>query len=219
MKERWFDFWQYWDTGRASALAAGVGAIAAAAASFLGVRTYRQRSRPMVAAELRDDPYIDAVQYLIVRNYGPSIARRVRVTFDPPIPDPADLSSSSMTPFLKRRYSREIAILTPGMELDNIYFSGNRQSDGWVNREPMPDQVTVRISYEDDHGHGYTDEFPLDVNLIRDRTYAESSASPDGRRKAMLEVMKRIDKNIAGLNRPAPAAPESDPQTPRRRRS
>jgi hypothetical protein len=40
----------------------------------------------MMAAELRDHPYVKATQLLVIKNYGPSIARNVTVTFDPEIP-------------------------------------------------------------------------------------------------------------------------------------
>lgn len=148
----------------------------------------------MVAAELRDVPYVKGTQILVVRNYGPSIARNVRVLFDPEIPDPADLSTS-VTPFLKHRYTDAIPVLTPGMELDNIYFSGEQQGGSWVNREPTPEQVTVTITYENDSGVQFSDEFPLDADLIRNRTYAESSGSPE----AQLKVLAKSAKTLADL--------------------
>lgn len=139
------DFLDWWNTQRVAAAAAAVGAVAAASAATIGNRTLRQnrrdsrsRSRPMVAAELRDEPYADATQILVIRNYGPSIARNVRVSFDPPIPDPVDPSSSG-TPFLKKRYANPIPVLTPGMGLDNVYYSARPGSgDQFENLEPTP---------------------------------------------------------------------------------
>ena len=196
------DFGEWWTTARVAALAAAIAASAAVAGATSGVRTFRQtrrdsraRSRPMVAAELRDHPYADATQILVVRNYGPSIARNVRVTFDPPIPDP-DNPAESGTPFLKARYANPLAVLTPGMELDNVYFSGRQQGSTWVNYEPTPDQVTVRIEYEDDEGNEWTDDFPLDTNIIRNRTYTVSSKDPDEQRKALLKAVQGIEKAL-----------------------
>jgi len=148
----------------------------------------------MVAAELREVPYVKGTQILILRNYGPSIARNVRVTFDPEIPDPQD-ASTSVTPFLKRRYAKTIPVLTPGMELDNIYFSGRQEGGSWVNAEPTPEQVTVTITYENDAGAEFTDEFPLDTNLIRNRTYSESSGSPH----AQMKIIATSAKTLADL--------------------
>jgi hypothetical protein len=193
------DSWSWWTTARVAATAAVLGAIAALAGAFSGIRTLRQsrrdskaRNRPMVAAELRDVKHSEATQILVIRNYGPSIARNVLVSFVPPIPDPED-PSTSVTPFLKNRYSKVIPVLTPGMELDNLYYVGTPGVDGRpVNSEPTPDRVTVRIHYESDHGDDYEDEFPLDTNLIRDRTYAMSSTSPGALRIEMARSLQGI---------------------------
>ncbi len=193
------DFLDWWTAPKAGATAAAVGASSAVVAATSGVRTLRQnrrdsrsRSRPMMAAELRDHPHVRATQLLVVKNYGPSIARNVTVTFDPAIPDPPH-PATSMTPFLKNRYATPIAVMTPGMELDNIYFSGERDStEGWVNREPTPAKVTVTIAYENDNGHQFTDDFPLDTRLIRDRTYTSSSTSPEA-------LMEDAAKSLKGL--------------------
>jgi hypothetical protein len=52
--------------------------------------------------------------------------------------------------------------------------------------------VVVRISYADDYGHRYSDLFPLDVDLLRNRTYVESSTSPDAQRKELVKAVKGI---------------------------
>jgi hypothetical protein len=196
-------FLDWWTAPKVGATAAVVGATSAATAATSGVRTLRQnrrdsrsRSRPMMAAELRDHPYARATQLLVVKNYGPSIARNVTVTFDPEIPDPSD-PSTSMTPFLKARYAKPIAVMTPGMELDNIYFSGERDTaEGWVNREPTPAQVTVTITYENDNRVPFADDFPLDTQIIRNRTYTTSSASPEALMKDAANALKDLS-NIA----------------------
>lgn len=157
----------------------------------------------MVAAELRDVPYVEAIQALVVRNYGPSIAMNVQLTFDPPIPDTED--PSRVTPFLNMRYERPIPVMTPGMELDNIYWSGEPGSGGeWVNTEPTPAQVAVTITYESTEGDRYEDRFPLDTNLIRKRTYATSSTSPEAQAKEMVKALKGIQKALSSASRHRP---------------
>lgn len=204
----WFShFLDWWTTQRVAAGAAVVAAGSAVTAAASGVRTLRQnrrdskgRSRPMVAAELRDVPYVKGTQILVVRNYGPSIARNVRVAFDPAIPDP-EHPSTSVTPFLKRRYANPVPVLTPGMELDNVYFSGQQEGGSWVNREPTPEQVTVTISYENDEGDVFKDVFPLDTNLLRNRTYTESSASPEAQIKVVATSLKTLADLAVGADR------------------
>jgi hypothetical protein len=152
----------------------------------------------MVAAELRDDRYARATQLLVVRNYGPSIAKNVRVTFDPPIPDPQDPSTSVM-PYLKQRYSTPIATMTPGMELDNIYFTGRREGGDWVNGESTPDRVSVTVAYERTDGDPYVDVFHLNTDLIRQRTYATSSTAPEQQGKEIIKILKGIEKVLGRL--------------------
>lgn len=201
------DLIDWWTTQRVAAGAAVVASGAAVTAATSGVRTLHQnrrdskgRNRPMVAAELREVPYVKGTQVLVVRNYGPSIARNVRVTFEPEIPDPDD-PSTSVTPFLKRRYANPIPVLTPGMELDNVYFSGHQEGGAWVNHEPTPEQVTVTVVYENDAGDEFKDELPLDTNLIRNRTYTESSASPEVQMKVLAKSVKVLADLAAGAER------------------
>ncbi|WP_414940140.1 hypothetical protein [Amycolatopsis sp. cmx-11-51] len=180
--------------------AAGVGATAAAVAAFNGVRTLRQarrdsknRSQPMVAAELESVPYVRGSQKLVIKNYGPSVARNVTVSFDPPIPDPEPAKAAeSVTPFLKRRYEKPIPVMTPGMSLENVYYSGRPLGGQFVNFEPTPDQVVVKIAYTDNNGAPYEDAFPLDVMLIRSTTEATSSTAPEAKLKEIAQELKKI---------------------------
>jgi hypothetical protein len=201
------DAWLWFTTARVASAAALAGACLAIVTTIVGVRTLRQtrrdsqaRSRPMLAAELRAVPYSDGSQTLVVKNYGPSIAKNVMVTFEPPILMPEN-TAGLMTPYLIKRYGTPIAVMTPGMELDNLYFSRRPGPHGrFVNGEPLPDQVTVRIAYDsaDSPAH-YDDEFPLDTDLLRGRTYVTSSTSPDGRAKMALEQLRHVVASLKDL--------------------
>jgi hypothetical protein len=188
--------------------AAGGGALAAWFAAINGARTLRRarldsqaKSRPMLAAELRIPPYTRGIQSLVIKNFGPTIARNIRVSFDPEIPDPEpSKAATSVTTFLKRRYANPIPVLTPGMELDNLYYVG-RPSDGvtFENTEPTPPQVTVTIVYEGPDGVSYEEAFHLDVSLLRQRTYVTSSTSPESQAKEALKTFKAIHRAIVDL--------------------
>lgn len=148
----------------------------------------------MVAAELRAVPYVQGSQKLVVTNYGPSIAKNVWVTFDPPLPDPEpSKAAQSVTPFLKKRYASKISVMTPGMALENIYYSGELGPENkYGNFEPVPDQITVRIAYEDADGTPYVDAFHLDTDLIGLTTIARSSTAPEAR-------LGEIAKSLSGI--------------------
>lgn len=193
-----------------AASAACAAAIAGWWAAFNGVRTLRQarkdsknRGRPMLAAELRRIPYVKATLTLVIRNLGPTIARNVRVTFDPPIPDPdPQVAAQSVTPFLKRRYAQPIATFTPGMELANVWFVG-RPGDGgqWQNAEPTPERCVVTLCYESTDGTEYKDEFNIDVALMRAETYSTSSAAPEALMKEAVKSLKAIERSLTQLVR------------------
>jgi hypothetical protein len=94
----------------------------------------------MVAAKLRNEHYVQGMQLLVIKNYGTTVARNVKVSFDPPLDAPApEKAHQSVAPFLKRRYAKPIPSLAPGQELDNIYFSDEDDgTGGWktVSRSP-----------------------------------------------------------------------------------
>lgn len=152
----------------------------------------------MLAAELRGVPYSPS-QMLVIRNYGPSIARDVRVTFEPPIEMPKN-PAGLVTPHLLKRYAAPIPVMTPGMELDNLYFVAEPGPDGkYVSKEPLPDTVTVKIAYKSDDGQPYRDDFPLDVQLHRLRTLATPSNSPEGQAKQALQYLKQVTRALEDL--------------------
>jgi hypothetical protein len=200
------DAWLWFNTARVACTAAAVGAGAAVIGARAAVRSFGQtrrdskaRSRPMMAAELKLVPHASGSQALITKNYGLSIAKDVTVTFDPPIAMPEN-PDDLVTPFLLRRYAKPIPVMTPGMELDNLYFSSRLGPDGhFYNGEPVPDLVTVKIAYKSADGDCYSDEFPLDVRLLLERTYATSSTSPEGQAKKALEHFQNIAASLKSL--------------------
>ena len=124
------DGWSWFNTARVAAIAAVGAAAAAVGGAVAATRSFRQtrrdsraKSRPMVAAELAAAAHVNGYQMLVVRNHGPSIARDVQVTFDPPIAMPENPAGLG-TPFLLQRYAAPIPVMVPGRELDNLYFVG-----------------------------------------------------------------------------------------------
>lgn len=187
--------WGWFTTAR-------VASAAAAAASVVGIQTFRRsqrdsksRSRPMVGAELRPDEYASGTAHMVIRNYGQAVARDVKVTFRPPLPETNDIST--MIPFIEKRYALPISTLMPGTELSNVWPHESEDDNG------VPERVTVVIeSLSADTGllgrpDKYRDEFILDINVIKQGTHVTSTASPDGRLKTISESLKTIAKNSA----------------------
>jgi hypothetical protein len=116
-----------------TAIAAAAGVLVTLWTAINGLRFLRQlrtdsreRSRPMMAAELRMPPYVAGTQLLVIRSYGPSITRKVKITFDSSIHEPTrERVAENVSLFIDRRYTEPIPVVTPGMELTNP-TSGSR---------------------------------------------------------------------------------------------
>lgn len=201
------DGWLWFNTARVGA-AAALGALGLATiTTTVAVRTLRQtrrdskaKARPTISAELRAIAHTHGAQSLVIRNTGRSIAKDVRVTFNPPIPMPEN-PEGLVTPTMLRRYSEPVPVMTPGMELDNLYYAAQPGPEGntMINGEPVPDTVTVRISYTSGDGDAYEDDYPLDVELLRARTFQTSSAAPEAQLKEAVKTIKSIDRSLKSL--------------------
>lgn len=117
----WFyDFWHWWTAARVASAAAVSGAGMAAITGTTAIRTLRHNrratqrtTRPMMVGTLKPSGKTSAM--LEVTNTGPSIARNVTVSFDPPLPehDMTAQGEPSVIPFVRSRYSRPIAAWAP----------------------------------------------------------------------------------------------------------
>ncbi|MEV8442078.1 hypothetical protein AB0425_32265 [Actinosynnema sp. NPDC051121] len=218
----------------ASAVAAFVSAGAAIWSARNGNRTLKRaeldgqaRSRPIVTAELREEPFSQHTLLLVVRNSGQTIARNIVVLFDPPLPDPTPVKASdSLIPFLKRRYAHPIPMLAPGAELDNIYYAGEspKGTTEMVNYEDVPNQVTVTIAYEAQDGAKYTDEYRIDVEVMLDKTYVSGGTHHPKTQRAKivksLENLAAIKTTLATIAKNMPKdTPPRPPETGEPKRS
>lgn len=123
------------------------------------------------------------------------MAKDVRVTFDPPLPDPdTDPNPGDITPFLQRRYAKAIPTFPPGAILHNVYQT---PGDG---QEPVPDEADVIFEYTDDHGRPYRDMYRISVTLLKTQT---TSNPADTDWKGLAKRGAKAAEAIArGIGRP-----------------
>lgn len=172
--------------------AAAVITAAIAGYSLLGSRRdSRDRSRPVVVARMKAAPrgVQVGITYLVVRNVGASVAREVRVTFDPPLPkadDQTDQTNDDLMVLhtLERRYARPLQFLAPGEQLINLLRNMTDPDD------PLPETVDVSVAYRDDHGRRYSDTFRLD---------RETYATGTGTMRGGTDLAKRQTETLEGL--------------------
>ncbi|MCF6386543.1 hypothetical protein L2K20_06130 [Mycobacterium sp. MBM] len=178
---------------------AAFGAIATVATAVVAIWTLialkqdsADRTRPVIVAELRH-AVLSRYSEFLVRNVGQSVARNVRVEFDPPLPGPDSAVPGVLTPFLQRRYSRVIPTFAPGMVMDNYYQDAEDPS------EPLPEDFAVRISYSDGHGREFVDTYELTLGTLNDQT--AGYPSNDDERGMQRRVAKALEAIARGVGR------------------
>lgn len=150
----------------------------------------------MIVAEFRKVDDARGCVELVVRNVGPTLARAVKIDFEPALIVSKD-ADGPLTKMLTKRYENPIATLTPGQTLRNIWFAAHSGPDGrFVNAEPTPDRVTVKASYQGRGRGRYHDRFDLDVETITLETFAVGSDSLFGRVETMASSLKTLSKAV-----------------------
>ena len=212
-----------------SALATVATAVIAILALGSTARDSRERSRPMIFAMFREANHSDSSFELVVKNFGLSAARGLRVEFDPPLSE--DDRKEVLTDFIAKRYGNPIPLLPPGSELTNTWWGGGIAPDSGnelINRLSTPDEVVVKVTYRGNRILRYRDEFALSADTIKLRTYAVSSTSMPGRMKAIAESLKTIANQSKATNSlihdigrrlTVPAGDDEAPPSPKSRRS
>lgn len=198
----WMWFWTWFgDHNGGIAAAAAIVAVAFAAWGIVNAkRDSRDRTRPVVLAEFQFAPDSDTTFLLVVTNVGHSVARKLRVSFDPPV---GESDPTSMAPRLRRRYAGTIPLLAPGQELANIWWSGHQVAGHaeLVNEIPTPDEVTVTIEYDDEHGRQYREQIPLTVDSMLLTTFAVSSSSIKGCMRTLAAQLTKISNATTTISR------------------
>ena len=185
----------------------GIGAIAGVMAAIVAMIALlsaaldsRARSQPMMTAEFRLAPNSDTAAEFVVSNRGQTPARDVRVEFEPPLVVSSDTGYGAIALSLVQRYEKAIPVLNPGQELTNTWWGGmNNGSNQLVNRLPLPDDITVRISYRGIRRGRLTDSFPLTMDVVKLTTTSVSSTSFPGRLKTIDQSLKKVSENTAEI--------------------
>lgn len=138
------DFWAWADEHGVGITAIATVALVLATVATLWVagNDSRRRNRPMVSGSFVFGENSPDTILLRIKNYGPTRAEDVVVTFTP------ELQVDSTTELVRNRFSGPIGVLNPGETLENAWyipkFVGNEHVG---NQYAYPDQVTVRITY------------------------------------------------------------------------
>lgn len=138
------DFWMWADQHGVGLTAVATVALvlATVAALWVAGNDSRRRNRPMVSGSFVFGANSPDTILLRIKNYGPTRAEDVVVSFDPPLPDDAT------TELVRKRYERPLGVINPGETLENAWYLAKFSGNEFVgNHYAFPDEVTLRINY------------------------------------------------------------------------
>lgn len=164
-------------------------------------------NRPMMTIRyLPPESPMDVLD-LEVSNAGKSVAYRVRVNFDPDLPEPdLDLLNSNSDSGQHFNYpnitipisvftKREFRTWVPGQRITAPFWVSHRDFEiddpEGSSAEGIPVSQLVRITYEDEKGHVYVETFELDPGIWAGKVFQETEAQKQ--RKALEKLAKSAD--------------------------
>lgn len=148
-------------------LAAAVGAWAAYGQLRSTEATRLDQNRPYVLVTADNNPTAFHIIDLIVENVGAGPARDVVIKIDPPlrrVREDADYKLAE-----SRLFTEPIPVLPPGFKLRTFFDSAIDR-----NGADVPKSHRVTITYNDGHGHKWTESSVLDFNLLEGLLYTET---------------------------------------------
>ena len=174
------------DIGTFSVLAAAavVGFVQASEARRLRLA----RIRPFVVLDF-DVDYQEEVYYLVLRNYGSTLARDIEISVDPPLESALHADVGQLDRL--RAWGRSIKSLAPGVERRALF-----DADFLRPLDEPANAYTTWIHYWDDgHIREFNDEVTLDIATARGLGRLQ-------RGKTTEDVHKMLERIAQGLERP-----------------
>lgn len=148
----------------------------------------RQSAQPYVWADIQLDRQQGALIHLVVGNSGPTVARNVRVTIDPPLPvQSSDTSCTEVVQRVQRRLQEGILSLAPGRMLSWQIGLGREL----LKNENNTTVYKVCVNADGPYG-------PMAPNQteIRLTDWCESNDAPDG---SLHHIRKEIGKLVRAV--------------------
>jgi hypothetical protein len=175
-----------------AALFAGTQSRAAATQASFARKQYelaelvrKDQAQPYVFADIRPDTN-GFLMMLVVENTGPTVARNVRVTFDPP------LRSITFPEVETLRFLREgIKALPPGRRIMWYFDTGPA-----IFENDVPKRYQVTVSADGPFGPSEEMTYEIDFTILE-----HSEARDPGRLKDITEQLKKTNNTLTTLAR------------------
>ncbi|MFI8372038.1 hypothetical protein [Streptomyces sp. NPDC085466] len=178
---------------------------AARAQLALGKRVHREQNEPYVIVDIQPDPY--GPMLLVIENTGPTVARDVRISCDPPLesgwaPEPGQ---PDLTQILQEILSRPIPILPPRRRLTFLFDNVDR-----FQNISLPRRYTFTVDADGPAGKVETAQYTVDLDAVKWSLIAERPTQKVEDKLAKIEtaVLKLVpsarQRSHNGLPMPNP---------------
>lgn len=175
---------------RKAAEAARAQAVAAREQTELQLELARAAAQPRIWADIQPDNKQGTILQLVLRNDGPTVARNVVVTIDPPLPN--DTAYADRITTAEQRLARGIRSIAPGRSIE---WSLGPAYDLMKKRDSPAIVHTVRLTAEGPHGPVEPVELEVDLDEWR-----ESRDAPDGSLHVLKQSVDKVAAQLKSLN-------------------
>ena len=215
--EHFLDFAGWWTAERTNVLINATIALIALVSLLVARRSLRlnrqisiNANRPMMMAEVLMPDYAKETLRLMVSNRGKSVAKNVKVSFDPDLPNTTGQNEatgrgSHYSPIrrVKSIFSNTVfSTWVPGHQVDVAYWlqpegkllDGDSISD---SAEGVPGIMFALLEYDDELNNHYSERFELNVRSVIGSDFRTNSITTNGK----LNFEKQLSRDIQENNR------------------
>lgn len=219
--EHFLDFAGWWTTERTSVLINASIALIALVSLLVARRSLRlnrqiniNANRPMMMAQILMPDYAKETLRLMVSNRGKSVAKNVKVTFEPDLPSTTEQNGAAAGGFhyspvrrVKSIFSNTVfSTWVPGHQVDVAYWlqpdekilDGNLISN---SAEGVPAKLFVLLEYDDELNNHYSEHFELNIRSVIGSDFRTNSTSTNGQFNFEKQLSKDIQENNRMLGR------------------
>jgi len=152
--------------------------------------TREEQAQPFVLVDFQPSRVGSIFMDLVIKNTGATLARNVRVMFDPPLRASVHETAPSRDVALSAMLTRGIPTLPPGVEHRSLFERMPTLHD----REDLPRQYEAVVTFNDSRQREYTLRYELDLEIYFGRASLRERGVHD-----IAEELHSIDKHIRNL--------------------
>lgn len=190
------------DSAKAQARSAEESARAAERQIQLTEQIRREQAEPYVVVDIRPSDHVSHVFELVIENVGPTVARNVRIRFDPPLERVGEASRPHWTPIRESLLlTQGIPLMPPGRRMEWFIDTTHERFDS-----DLPMQYTATVDAEGPFGPVETLTYKIDLAVYGGLNRLGVKNVHYGV-KALEELVKATGRVSDALSRPIPVVP------------